>query len=99
CDGEHTLWYGSRGAGNAAFLGEEDPVSFVAYLGKHAGRRLQWIRDKHEITHGRCPLHLRRIANEFARKATATGGRVVVPELNPLVYPTPLDGKRHDARY
>src|SRR6266566_2133380 len=81
CDGEHTLWCRSRGVENATLLGEEGPVSFVADLGKHTRRRRERIRDKHEIAHGRCPLHLCRIVNEFARKATATGGRVRVPDL------------------
>src|SRR5437660_11980149 len=78
-------------------LWEEGTVPFVADLGKRAGRRRQRIRDKQEIAHGRGPLHLRRIADEFARKASKD--RVRVTDMKPLVHTPPSDGERHGARY
>src|SRR5262245_1535576 len=89
----------SRGVGIALLLGEKGAVPFVADLGKLTRRRRQRVRDKREIAYGRCPFHLCCIANEFARKATSTRGRIVVVDLNPLVHPMPLDGKRDEARY
>src|SRR5262245_54657580 len=44
--------------------GEEHAVPFMADLGKLTGGGRQRIRDKVEIADGRCPLHLRRIADE-----------------------------------
>ena len=89
----------SRGVESAILLGEKGAVPFVADLGKLARRCRQRIRDKREIAYGRCPFHLGCIANEFARKATAIRGWIVVLDLYPIVHPMPLDGKRDEARY
>src|SRR5262245_5476219 len=74
-------------------LGEEAPVPFVADLGKGTGRCREQVRDQEQIAHGRPPLYLRGVADEFSRKAAVDW--VVVPDRDPLVLASPDDFERH----
>ena len=76
-------------------LWEEGPIPLVADLGKGTRRRREQVRNQEQIADVRPPLQLRSVADECPRKAPED--RVVVPDRQPLVYPTPDDFERHHA--
>ena len=69
----------------------------MADFGKGTGGSHHRIRNKRVIAHRRAPLHLRAIANKFAREAAVH--RVGVLDIEPLMHSTPDQFERHGSRH
>ena len=68
----------------------------MADFGKGTGGSLNGIRNKRKISHDGAPLHLRVVADEFAREAAEH--RVGVIDIQPLVHSIPDHLERHRSR-